>query len=67
MVAWNETVFSKMGPKVGQFLAAIILKRQSDDFEVVIISVYGLTKATRRNELWVELAAVASAFQGPQC
>ena len=64
VVAWNKTVFTKVDSKTGKFLVAVKIKRQSDELEVVVISVYGPTNVRRRAELWGELEEMVVAFQG---
>ena len=61
MVAWNETVCTKVDSKTGQFSVAVKLKRHSNKLEVVVVSVYGPTNI-RRAELWVELEEMTAAF-----
>ena len=51
-VTWNETVFTNVDARMGQFSVAVKLKRQSDDLEIVVVSIYGPTNAKRRGDLW---------------
>ena len=48
VVTWDEAVFSRVDTWVGQFSAVAKLKRQTDDFEIVVVSAYGPTNATKR-------------------
>ena len=64
VVAWNETLFTKVYTRMGQFSVAVKLKRQSNDLEVVVVLINVPTNARRRPELWGELAEMATVFQG---
>ena len=48
IVAWNETLFTKVNAKMRQFSVAVELKRQSDDLEIVMIVIYGPTNPRKR-------------------
>ena len=37
IVAWNKMVLTTVDARMGQFSVAIKLKRQSDDFEIVVV------------------------------
>ena len=39
VVAWNETMFTKVYARMGQSLVTVKLNRQSDDLEVVVVSI----------------------------
>ena len=66
VVALNKAIFSKVDTWMGQFSAAAKLKRQMDDFVMVVVSICGPANATMRKDLWRELGGrgVASTFQG---
>ena len=64
MVTWNESAFTKVDSRMGQFSKAVKLKRHSNELEEVVISVYGPTNVRRRTELWGFLEKMAAAFQG---
>ena len=51
VIAWSETVFTKVSYRMGQFSVAIKVKRHSNDLEVVVVSIYGPTNV-KRAELW---------------
>ena len=40
-------VFINMDVRMGQFLVVVKLNRQSDDVEIVFVSIYGPTNARR--------------------
>ena len=46
VVTWNETVLTEVDTRMG-----VKLTRQSDDFDVVMVSIYGPANAKRRAEL----------------
>ena len=66
MVAWNETVFTEIDSKMGQFSVAVELKRHSVELEVVVVTVFGPTNV-RRAELWGELEEMAATFPDHPC
>ena len=56
-------VFAKVASGMWQFSVVVKLKRDSDDLEMVVVSIYG-PKYAKRSELWGELAEVTVTFQG---
>ena len=62
VVAWNETVLSKVDSKTWQFSMEVKLKRQSDDFDVIMILICDQANIMRRTKLWGKLAKVAAAW-----
>ena len=63
VTAWNDMVFSKVDSRMGQFSAAVKLKRHSNNLEVVMVSIYGPANFTQ-TELWRELREVAAVLHG---
>ena len=64
VIAWNEMVSTKVASRMGQFSVAVKLQRNSDDLEMIVLSINDPTYVRRRTELWGELAEVATTFQG---
>ena len=64
VVAWNEAMFSRVDAWRGQFSVGVKLKRWMDTFKMVAVSAYGSANATKRKDLWRELAEVVSTFHG---
>ena len=52
IVAWNEMVSTQVDARIGQFSVAFKLKRQRDDLEIVMVSIFGPPNARRRGDLW---------------
>ena len=46
------------------YVATVRLKRWSNSFELVLISIYGTLQASSREGIWKELASVVVVFQG---
>ena len=54
VVAWNETMFSRVDAWMGHLSVMAKLKWLTDDFEIVVASTYSPMNATKRKDLWRE-------------
>ena len=62
IIVWSEAMFTRVDAWTGQFSVGVKLKRRADAFEMVVALAFGLANATKRNDLWRELAGVVATF-----